>query len=59
MGFKSFMQELEKIAQMPVGAPAAQKGMVRKIHEWIKKNPGKSGVAAGWVLRGLLSGRDE
>lgn len=67
MGFstgflEAFMDEVVKIAQVPapVAAAAAKKpGTLRKIKKWIEDNPGKSGIAAGWMLRGILSGGGE
>jgi len=61
--FEAFADELNKIANAPPAAAAAAasgSGMVKKIIEWIKKNPGKSGFAGGWLGRGLLGGsKDE
>ena len=63
MGFyEAFVEELEKVAQLPapVAVAAAKKpGMLRRIRQWIKANPGKSGIAAGWALRGILTGGGE
>jgi hypothetical protein len=50
---RAFFDELSKLAQ---GAPAPSKGMAAKIWEWMKKNPGKSGFAGGWLAHTLLSG---
>lgn len=57
--FEAFADELDKIATgapPPIAAKGA--GMLAKIKEWIKKNPGKSGLGAGWFLRGILSKDD-
>jgi len=58
MGFmEAFVSELDKIA---AGAPAVTgSGVVKKIIDWIKKNPGKSGLAGEWLARGMLSGGDK
>jgi hypothetical protein len=55
---EAFMDELSKVAAaLPVPVAAAKKpGTLRKIKRWIEDNPGKSGIAAGWMLRGILSG---
>ena len=54
---EAFLNELDKIAAgAPPPAAGAAPGMVRKIIEWIKKNPGKSGLAGGWLARGMLGG---
>lgn len=56
--FEAFADELNKIANKPPPAAAgvaAGSGLVKKIIDWIKKNPGKSGLAGGWAARGLLT----
>jgi hypothetical protein len=59
MGFEqAFMDELAKIAQVPPAAAAKSPGILKKIWEWMKKNPGKSGFAGGWLARGVLGGGD-
>jgi len=51
---RAFFDELSKLA---TGIPASPpKGMPTKIWEWMKKNPGKSGFAGGWLAHTLLSG---
>lgn len=56
--FEAFADELDKIAvgAPPVAAAAKSTGMVTKAREWVKKNPGKSGIALGWFLRGVMGG---
>jgi len=65
MGFmEAFVSELDKLAGMP-GAPvipsvvAKVPGAMAKAKSWIKSNPGKSGIALGWFLRGILGGSDK
>jgi hypothetical protein len=59
--FEAFDDELKKIANMPAlpAALAKKPGMLAKAKEIVKKHPGKSGIALGWFMRGMLSGSDK